>query len=150
MSKICNIIFWIENGPPFGTFSKIHPFWYFHPSLSGKSWPELQIEEKNTFKSKQDRLHRNCHLHLCLFSVRKLEYTLHNWKLHFNNSNHGWERIVISEEPSIVGCRENIHDGLLIVVLMVLIIIFFHPLCSLPCCLCGFDHNFEQVLGHYG
>ena len=25
--KICNINFWIENPPPFGTFSKIHPIW---------------------------------------------------------------------------------------------------------------------------
>ena len=34
MSKICNIIFWIENDPPlFGTFPKIHPFWYRQPSL---------------------------------------------------------------------------------------------------------------------
>ena len=35
-SKICNIIFWIENDPPppFGSFPKIHPFWCAHPSLS--------------------------------------------------------------------------------------------------------------------
>ena len=35
MAKICNINFWIENGPPpFGTFPKIHPFWKGKASLS--------------------------------------------------------------------------------------------------------------------
>ena len=35
--KICNINFWIENDPPpppFGTFTKIHPIWFSHPSLT--------------------------------------------------------------------------------------------------------------------
>ena len=36
MAKICNINFWIGNDPPppFGTFPKKHPFWYFQSSLS--------------------------------------------------------------------------------------------------------------------
>ena len=35
-SKICNINFWIGNGPPppFGSFPKIHQFWRCHPSLT--------------------------------------------------------------------------------------------------------------------
>ena len=33
-SKICNVNFWIQNDPShLGTFPKIHPFWYRHPSL---------------------------------------------------------------------------------------------------------------------
>ena len=44
----CNVDFWIENPPPpFGTFPKIHPFWWHHPSLSktklAMTCPELQF-----------------------------------------------------------------------------------------------------------
>ena len=30
--------------PPFGTFSKIHPFWYLHPSLSMISLDDIYSE----------------------------------------------------------------------------------------------------------
>ena len=44
MAKICNINFWIGNDPtpppPFGTFPKIHRYWYQRASLSLHTRPQ--------------------------------------------------------------------------------------------------------------